>query len=72
MQKGVDKDLIKKTLDEVFGEDGERDEKDELRKVLAKKGKKYIGDKRKLMEYLFRQGFRFDTIQEVVEEDGVN
>ncbi|MCL2085960.1 RecX family transcriptional regulator [Candidatus Saccharibacteria bacterium] len=71
MRKGVDRNLIAKTLDEVFGEGGERDEKEELIKVLAKKGRKYMGDRRKLTEYLFRQGFRFDTIREVLDEQGI-
>lgn len=60
--KGVQSDVI----EELLGQ-SERQEIDELRKVVAKKAIKY-DDQQKLIAYLMRQGFRYDDIQSVLRE----
>lgn len=61
MKKGVSKEII----DEVL-ENSNRDDADEIRKIIAKKRAKY--DDEKLMAYLARQGFSFDLIKEVMSD----
>jgi regulatory protein len=61
--KGVGSDLA----DALLGQ-SDRQELDELRKVVAKKAAKY-DDPQKLMAYLLRQGFRYDDIRQVLEEE---
>lgn len=61
--KGVDLSIIHEAL---LGSD--RDDHDELRKVLAKKRARYQ-DPQKLMQYLARQGFRYDDIKEALNVD---
>jgi len=68
MKKGISQDLIEKITKEVFGDGGERNEREEIQKVLAKKAKKYAGDKQKLMQYLAGQGFGYDLIKEATSE----
>jgi regulatory protein len=57
-QKGIDVSII----DEVLSESG-RDEKAELRKIIARKASKYP-DQQKLLQYLLRQGFNYSDISE--------
>jgi regulatory protein len=57
-QKGIDASII----DEVLSESG-RDEKAELRKIIARKASKYP-DQQKLLQYLLRQGFNYSDISE--------
>ena len=61
MKKGVATEII----DEVL--DGRDDEK-ELRKMIARKRSKY-DDPQKLVAYLCRQGFSYDLVRKLVEED---
>lgn len=62
--KGVSQVIIEQHLSNT-----ERNEKDELRKVVHKKAARY-DDEQKLIAYLMRQGFRYDDIKEIlVEED---
>lgn len=54
-------------IDEALGLVG-RDDKDELRKVIAKKSKRY-DDEQKFMQYLARQGFSYDDIKSALAEE---
>ena len=55
-QKGISQSVIEK----VLAESG-RDESAELRKIIARKAKKYP-DEQKLIQYLLRQGFNYSDI----------
>ena len=61
--KGVDVALIDAALGET-----ERDELDDLRKIVAKKRARYA-DHQKFMAYLAGQGFSYDDIKTVLNED---
>ena len=61
--KGVSGSIVEEFLDK-----SERQEIDELRKVVAKKAAKY-DDPQKLIGYLVRQGFRYDDIRSVLNEE---
>ena len=63
MKKGVNKGIIERALEE-----SERNDEDEIRKIIAKKRAKY--DDEKLMAYLCRQGFSYDLVRELVSELG--
>jgi len=65
MQKHVPNDII----DEALAED-ETDERQALRDLIAKKRARYP-DPQKFMAYLARQGFRYDDIKSVLEEERV-
>jgi regulatory protein len=58
------------TIDKVLGED-ETDEREVLRELIDKKRKqiKFRNDKLKLMQYLARQGFSYDDIKTVLNEE---
>lgn len=63
--KGVDRGVVERLLSE-----SERNDVDELSKIIAKKRSKYDDDT-KFMQYLARLGFRYDDIKnalQVVEE----
>ena len=60
MKKGVAREII----DEVL--DGRNDE-EELRKMIARKRSKY--DDEKLIAYLCRQGFSYDLVRKMIEEE---
>ncbi|MBQ6414203.1 RecX family transcriptional regulator [Candidatus Saccharibacteria bacterium] len=60
MKKGV----ARKIIDEVL--DGRNDE-EELRKMIARKRSKY--DDEKLTAYLCRQGFSYDLVRKMIEEE---
>lgn len=60
--KGVDASIIEHGLNST-----DRNEQDELIKVIAKKSMKYA-DERKLIEYLMRQGFRYDDIMDALSQ----
>lgn len=55
--KGVDTAVIDKALEST-----ERSDMDELKKIIAKKAKRY-DDELKLIQYLMRQGFNYDDIR---------
>ena len=57
-QKGISAQVI----DEVLA-DTSRDDRAELRKVIARKAKKYP-DEQKLIQYLLRQGFNYSDISD--------
>jgi len=58
--KGVSEDIIQRCLNE-----SPRNEREELRKVIARKSKRY-SDEQKLIQYLLRQGFDYsDVIEEL-------
>jgi regulatory protein len=61
--KGVSPSLIDAAL-----ADSERADETELQKVIAKKRARYP-DTMKLMQYLARQGFRYDDIKAALNED---
>lgn len=58
--KGVDRSIIDRTL-----EGSDRSDIDELKKIIAKKAKRY-DDEQKLLAYLMRQGFRYDDVKEAL------
>ncbi len=62
-QKRISEDVIEQVLQE-----DEADERQVLRELIAKKQTRYP-DKHKLMQYLARQGFRFDDIKEVLNNN---
>lgn len=61
LKKGVLKDVI----DEVLA-DSDRNDEEELKKMIAKKRAKY--DDEKLTQYLCRQGFQYDLVRELVRQ----
>ena len=61
IKKGISREVIHEVLD------GRNDE-EELRKMVAKKRSRY-DDAEKLMAYLVRQGFAYDLVRKVVNED---
>ncbi len=61
IQKGVKDDIIADAMEKI-----PRDEDDEIRKVIAKKRKKY--DDFQLVGYLVRQGFNFQRAKDAVAE----
>ena len=66
MKKGVSSDIIS----EVF-EEGGRDEKEEILKMIRRKRSKYDTDE-KLISYLCRQGFSYSLVREVVESSSMS
>jgi len=64
-QKHVENDTIQQVLEE-----DEADERDVLRELVAKKRTQTrYRDEQKLMAYLARQGFNYDDIKSVLQED---
>ena len=61
--KGVENSIIETAL-----EASERNDVDELAKIVAKKRSKY-DDPQKFMAYLARQGFSYDAIKTALEEE---
>ncbi|HSX35124.1 MAG TPA: RecX family transcriptional regulator [Candidatus Saccharimonadales bacterium] len=61
-QKHVAEDTIRQVLEE-----DDTDERSQLKALIAKKRARYP-DRQKLMQYLARQGFRFDDIKSALEE----
>jgi regulatory protein len=62
--KGVDHSIIEGLLQLT-----DRDETDELQKVISKKQARYP-DEQKFIQYLMRQGFRYDDIRATLTETG--
>ena len=60
MKKGVAREIVDEVIDD-------RDDEEEIRKVIAKKRAKY--DDERLMGYLVRQGFSYDLVKQVLSED---
>ena len=65
IKKGVSRDII----DEVLNQSSRNDE-EEILKIIAKKRKKY--DDEKLIQYLCRQGFHFETVRNLVQTYGTD
>lgn len=63
MQKHVPEDIIQEVLAEDI-----TDERDALRELIAKKRRRYP-DRLKFMRYLAGQGFNYDDIKSVLDED---
>ena len=61
--KGVDQSVIDEAM-----QNSPREEKSEIRKILAKRRHKY-DDEQKLIAYLARQGFSYDTIRDALDDD---
>lgn len=61
--KGIERSIIERLFVET-----ERTDKDELRKVIEKKRKRYP-DNQKFMQYLARQGFSYDDIKTAIESE---
>lgn len=64
LAKGVDRTIIERLIGE-----SERNDPDELAKVIAKKSSRY-DDKQKFMAYLAGQGFGYDDIKDALESWG--
>lgn len=60
--KGVDKSII-----EVVIGNSDRSDSEEIRKIIAKKAKRY-DDEQKLIAYLMRQGFSYDSVKSALAE----
>lgn len=61
--KGVSRTIIEAAL-----ADTERDESEDLKKILRRKQGRY-SDEQKLIAYLARQGFSYDAIRSALDED---
>lgn len=61
--KGVERTIIERLLDQT-----DRDDQDELQKIIAKKRSRY-DDEQKFMAYLARQGFSYDDIKAALSQD---
>ncbi|MBR3269667.1 RecX family transcriptional regulator [Candidatus Saccharibacteria bacterium] len=66
LKKGVSKEIIEEVL---AGSD--RNDEEELKKMIAKKRSRYSDDE-KLIAYLCRQGFQYDLVQELVQSYGTD
>ena len=64
----VEKGVSQKIIEEVL-EDSSRDEREELRKVIARKANRYE-DQQKLVQYLVRQGFNYLDVLEELDSSG--
>lgn len=60
--KGIEQSMIQMVLD-----GSSRSDEDELQKVIAKKRRKYP-DEQKFIQYLMRQGFRYDDVKEALTQ----
>ena len=65
MKKGVEKSIIEEVLSA-----SERNDKDEILKIIAKKRAKYTDEK--FIQYLCRQGFSFELVSELVRSSGTD
>lgn len=60
---------VPSAISERFLNESERSDEDELHKVIVKKRARY-SDEQKFMQYLMRQGFRYDDIKNALNEPG--
>ena len=58
-KKGIAKEIIDQVLDI-------RNDEEEIKKIIAKKSKRYDADK--MISYLTRQGFHFETVRNLVQD----
>lgn len=61
--KGVESSVIEQAM-----QDSPREEKSEIQKILVKKRTRY-DDEQKLVAYLMRQGFSYDSIKEALRDE---
>ncbi len=61
--KGVEGSIIERLLT-----NSPRSDDDELQKIIAKKRRRYP-DEQKFMQYLARQGFKYDTIKRALNQE---
>lgn len=66
LKKGVSKEIIEEVL-----ADSDRNDEEELKKMIAKKRARYPDDE-KLTQYLCRQGFQYDLVRELVRSCGMD
>jgi regulatory protein len=66
MKKGVSKEIIEEVL-----ADTDRNDIEELEKMILKKRSKYPDDE-KLTQYLCRQGFQYDLVREMIQSFGTD
>lgn len=66
MKKGVSKEIIEEVL-----ADTDRNDTEELEKMILKKRSKYPDDE-KLTQYLCRQGFQYDLVREMIQSFGTD
>ena len=66
MKKGVSKEIIEEVL-----ADTDRNDTEELKKMILKKRSKYPDDE-KLTQYLCRQGFQYDLVRETIQSFGTD
>ena len=66
LKKGVSKEIIEEVL-----AGSERNDEEELKKIILKKRSKYPDDD-KLIQYLCRQGFPYDLVRELVQSSGMD
>ena len=59
--KGVESDLVNRLLRE-----SDREDSSEIDKVIAKKSTRY-SDEQKFIQYLMRQGFRYDDVRDALD-----
>lgn len=59
VKKGIAKEVIDQVLDA-------RNDEEEIKKIIAKKSKRYDADK--MINYLVRQGFPFETVRNLVSD----
>jgi regulatory protein len=64
MKKGVSREALDEVMREMV-EDPETSEEDRLQTLIAKKRRlsRYAADETRLMQYLVRQGFSYDTVK---------
>ena len=69
MQKGIDRELLSRVMEETY----EGDESEQIRELLKKRKSKRTGDRRKDdhrdYQYLLRKGFQGHEIQKVMREN---
>ena len=70
IQKGIDRDLIEKTLNNYREEEEVKPAKELAQRKLKKSYQNLdeVTTKRRLYGFLQRRGFSYDTIQEVLKE----
>lgn len=66
LKKGVSKEIIEEVLVR-----SDRNDEEELKKMIAKKRSRYPDDE-KLIAYLCRQGFQYDLVRELVRSYGTD
>lgn len=62
MQKGINQSII-----DLYMNESDRSDEEEIVKIIIKKRARYPEDQ-KLMQYLARQGFSYDTIRQAIEK----